>query len=178
MNISRRNLILGIGSYLVVPSLILSNGAEASTYKADSRESLYHESDEIILARMLFGEGRSVSVGERIAMGFTPINRLKNSDVGSLAKIILSPKQYSAFNKAPEDPNLKKVLNPERYDLEAWEKSLRISEVVLNGKYDKVNFGQTHYHKKGTEPNWAKGMKEKLDSTGYVHQFYRGAFRT
>ena len=174
MDISRRNLMLGIGSYLVVPSLILPNETEASAYKANSRESLYHEPDEIILARMLFGEGRSVSVGERIAMGFTPINRFKNSGAKSLAEVILSPNQYSCFNSTPEDPNLEKVLNPEKYNPEAWKKSLNISRVVLNGKYDKVNFGQTHYHRKGTEPKWAKHMREKLDSTGYVHQFYRG----
>ena len=176
MNLSRRNLILGIGSYLVVPSLILPSKTEASTYKVDSKESLYHESDEIILARMLFGEGRSVSVGERIAMGFTPINRFKNSMAKSLAEVILSPKQYSCFN--PKDPNLKKVLNPEKYDPKAWEKSLGISEAILEGEYDYANFGPTHYHRKDIKPKWVKLMTEKLDSTGFVHQFYKGPFRT
>ena len=178
MNISRRNFMLGIGSCLVTHSLILSNGAKASTYKVDSRESLYHESDEIILARMLFGEGRSVSVGERIAMGFTPINRFKNSGVKSLAEVILSPKQYSCFNPTPENPNLKKVLNPEKYDIKAWEKSLGISEAILEGEYDYANFGPTHYHRKDIKPKWVKLMTEELDSTGFVHQFYKGPFRT
>lgn len=168
----RRNLIIGIGSCLVAPSLILSREAEASIYKADSRESLYHESNEIILARMLFGEGRGVSVGERIAIGFTSINRFKKLRAKSLAETILLSKQYSCFN--PEDSNLEKVLDPEKYDPEAWKKSLGISKVVLNGKYDNVNFGQTHYHRKDTKPKWAEHMKEKLDSTGYVHQFYIG----
>jgi len=178
MNISRRNLIIGTGSCLVLPSLNLLSEAEASTYKADSRESLYHESDEIILARMLFGEARSknVSVSERIAIGFTPTNRFKNSGAKSLAKVILFPRQYSCFN--PEDPNLEKVLDPEKYEPEAWEKSLRISEAVLKGEYDYANFGPTHYHRKGTNPEWAKHMIEKLPSAGFVHQFYRGAFKT
>ena len=178
MDISRRNLMFGIGSCLVVPSLILSRGAEASTYKADSRESLYRESNEIILARMLFGEGRGVSVGERIAIGFTPINRFKNSEAKSLAEVILSPKQYSCFNFTPENPNLKKVLNPEKYNIKAWEKSLRISEAILEGEYDYVNFGPTHYHRKDIKPKWVKLMTEKLDSKGFVHQFYKGPFRT
>ena len=142
--------MLGIGSCLVTHSLILSNGAKASTYKVDSRESLYHESDEIILARMLFGEGRSVSVGERIAMGFTPINRFKNSMAKSLAEVILSPKQYSCFN--PKDPKLKKVLNPEKYDPKAWEKSLGISEAILEWEYDYSNFWPTPYHRKEQNP--------------------------
>jgi len=172
MIISRRKALIGIGIGLAMPSLILPNEAEASRYKVNSRESLYHELDESILARMLFGEGRNVSISERITMGFTPINRFKDSRANSLAEVILASKQYSCFN--PEDPNLKKVLDPKKYDSEAWEKSLKISKGVLDGKHNKYNFGPTHYHKKGGKPTWVKGMKEKLDSTGYVHQFYRG----
>jgi|TARA_Y100000310_G_scaffold17671_2_gene17457 spore germination cell wall hydrolase CwlJ-like protein len=172
--ISRRNLIIGVGSGLVAPLSILPNEANALTYKANSRGDLYHDSDNVVLARMLFGEGRSVSVGERIAIGFTPINRQKRLVEKSLTEIILHPGRYHCFNSHPEDPNFKKVLDPEEYDSNAWEKSLKIAKVILNGKYDGVNFGQTHYHRKDSHPKWAKHMIEKLDSTGYVHQFYRG----
>lgn len=140
------------------------------------------DSEKVLLARMLFGEARGYNVSETVAIGFTAINRANDGfkyNGEGLKSALLAPSQYSCFNKW--DKNFPKILNPKKYDDKAWERCLKISEKILNGKYDKHNYEQTHYHvknmkKKGKPftPVWAKKMKERLNSKGLKHQFYRG----
>jgi len=190
--INRREF-LGIASGLVTTVLMGEPlvFADYNLYKT-KKEDLYEESLDILLARLFFGEGRSVSKSEKITIGFTPINRAKDNksytgktireailkttpkeitDENGKKKTVLYHK-YNCFNLG--DSNLRKLLNPVAYNYREWKKCLRLSRKLLAGKYDKWNFGPTHYHGKYMDPipSWAKKMK-RLDSTGFKHQFYR-----
>ena len=193
MRYNRREFLKHAGSYLVVTALTGTPFvfAEGNPYKI-KKEKLDNDSDEILLARMIFGEARNVSTSEKIVIGFTPVNRArdrKSYDGRTLKEAILKSKskminkngeekeiiihQYSCFNSW--DPNLEKLINPSEYDSKEWTRCRKVSRDILQGKYDSYNFGPTHYHLKGMFPlpGWVKGMREKLDSTGFKHQFYR-----
>ncbi len=143
----------------------------------EHKKEFLKDSEKILLAKMLYGEASIYSPAEKIAIAFTAINRandgLKYNGEG-LKETILSPYQYSCFNK--NDNNLERVKNAEHHTNRNWKKCLNLAENILNGKYDKYNFGQTHYHKKDMKnyPRWKNYMKEKINSRGLAHQFYRG----
>lgn len=190
--INRRNFIKTAGIFLA-GGLAFPRISEVKTNESKLIKKIFEkDTDQILLARMIFGEGGGVSNSEKITIGFTPINRAKDNKEytgRTIKEAILKSKpkeikfkngkertiivhQYSCFNSW--DKNLKKVINPYAYEPKEWIKCLKISRDILEGKYDKYNFGPTHYHVKGIKPRWAKRM-EKLDSTGFKHQFYREA---
>ena len=139
------------------------------------KEEFLKDSDEVLLARTLFGETREkCSKYEKIAVAYTVLNRIndgKKINGETLKEVILAKKQYSCFNEG--DSNLKKIKNPEKYNAKEWKKCLNLSKEILKGKYHKHNYGQTHYHRKNIVYPWKEPMKEKLLSEGLKHQFYR-----
>jgi spore germination cell wall hydrolase CwlJ-like protein len=144
--------------------------------KRIEEENFSNDSEVTILARMLYGEARSVSNSEKISLAFTAINRANDGlkyNGESLKEAILAPKQYSCFNK--KDSNFEKLKKPEKDEPKEWKKCLDLAKKILDGEYDKYNFGQTHYHRKGISPTWINGMNERLNSTGFKHQFYKNS---
>lgn len=132
-------------------------------------EDLESESEDILFARMIFGEGADCSKKEKIAIAYSAINR-KKWGIGNLKKIILTPKAYSCFNK--DDDNLKRVKNPLQYDdAEIFENCLKIARGVLNRDYKDPTDGATHYfNPKLSNPEWANKM-EKTYFEGMKHIF-------
>ncbi|MBU2104265.1 MAG: cell wall hydrolase [Nanoarchaeota archaeon] len=142
---------------------------------ASPRKTFYEDSEQVLLARMIFGEGRGVSYSEKVAIGLTPLNRVsdnKRYTGRNIKEAILLPLQYSCFNQ--NDKNFEIIKEPFIYEPKKWVECLDISRKILDGMYNQYNFGQTHFHKKGVNPlpDWASNMKERLDSTGFAHQFY------
>jgi len=104
------------------------------------------DTNEVLLARMLFGEARNCSDLEKVAIAYTAINRAsdgKKWNGETIKESILKPWQYSCFNK--DDPNREKLMNPEKYDAKSFEKCLQISRDVLSEKYKDQTNGATHY---------------------------------
>ena len=132
---------------------------------------------------MLYGEARELlkeeDQKEAIMIGFTAVNRANDSIEGngkSIKEAILKKYQYSCFNS--NDPNLKELKNPEKYDPKSWEKALSLSEKILEGKFAHLNYGQDHYHtKKIASPKWAKSprMKKVWGQPYFKHSFYRNS---
>jgi hypothetical protein len=188
---SKRDFLKIFSSGLVA-TLLTGNPFAFASSDRKIKEKLYHEPLDVLLARMIFGEGRSVSTSEKITIGFTPINRAKDNksytgrtvreailktapkevtDENGKKKTVLFHK-YSCFDS--KNPNLKKLMNPLAYDYKEWRKCLRLSKNIIKGIYNRWNYGPTHYLEKKLhpKPSWARKMK-KLDSTGFKHQFYR-----
>jgi spore germination cell wall hydrolase CwlJ-like protein len=132
------------------------------------------DSDEVLLARMLFGEARNCSDEEKVAVAYTALNRAKDGKKWNGTDIrgtVLKKWQYSCFNSS--DPNREKLMNPEAYDSKAWEKCLEISTGVLAGKCQDPTNGATHYFNPSVvSPKWAKSMERK-EVKGTKHEFYR-----
>lgn len=181
----------GIVGSLVIPEI--SFGKMENSYKTND---FSRDSEKVLLARLIYGEARSTFKHEKdqrepIMIGFTPINRvndtirwngmnlkeviLKNGPVKTKTGEIIIVYQYSCFD--PEDKNLKKIKDPEKYDSKSWEQSLGISGKLLEGKYTHLNYGQDHYHKKDmTEyPEWTKSprMKKIWGQEFFKHYFYK-----
>lgn len=112
--------------------------------------------DEVLLARLIFGEARGSSRELKIAVAQTALNRTKNKKC-SLEGVILQPYQFSCFNK--NDPNYNKVWNPEKYEIKAWKECLELAKEILDNKYQDLSQGANHYHTDKVNPNWAKDRK-------------------
>jgi len=138
------------------------------------------DSEEVLFARMLFGEARNCSDEEIIAVGYTAVNRTKDgrnwNGEGSIKEVLLSPKQYSCFNDDKyNQKNLEAMRNPMKYDSVNFERALKISREILSGKYRNPIDNATLYDLKGCNPKWLKSNKvtETTQVQGSKHKFYK-----
>lgn len=140
------------------------------------------DSDELLLARMIFGEAEGCPLLEKVSIAFTAINRLDKGYAKTLKEIILAPNQYSAFN--PEKDSYKYLKYPLAHGAQEFLFSLQIAKDVLAGKYQDPTGGAVSYynpsHKdmRGQIPNWAKNMTNigriKTGKNSYsYHIFYK-----
>lgn len=124
------------------------------------------DSDEILLARMIFGEARGCSEIERIAVGYTALNRVndgKKWNGETIREVVLKPKQYSCFNE--RDPNRAKLMNPMSYEPKVFEDCLAIARNILNGDCSDPAKGATHYfNPRYANPSWAN----RMNNIGYL----------
>ncbi|MDO8570644.1 MAG: cell wall hydrolase [Candidatus Daviesbacteria bacterium] len=122
---------------------------------------LNDDSDQIILARAIFGEARDKLYPDkaRIAVGWSIRNRVEDSRWSNTYQgVIMEDKQYSAFEKT--DNNRPFVENPFWKDSEidkiAWYNCYNIAGKVINGEIkDPTNGGNHYYDSSITTPYWA-----------------------
>ncbi|MBA7656310.1 hypothetical protein ES703_64234 [subsurface metagenome] len=182
----KKNLeYLSTGILRTTPNLA---GIEHSLLKIEQLDyktsDFYQDSDEVLLARMIFGEGRGMChpQEEKIEIGYTVVNRINDGALwnGENVKEIILKKyqgryQYSCFNDW--DPNKPILMDPQKYNPEIWRECLGIAKEILSGEYDEFNRGSTHYHMKTmkTYPRWTKSktMKEISVPESWKHKFYK-----
>lgn len=134
----------------------------------------WEDSEKVLLARMLLGEGESCSKIEKIAIAWTAINRANDNQEWNgktLKEAILKPYQYSCFNKE-YNQSLK---NPLAYNPKEFYECLYLSERILAGGYKDPTKGATFYYNPGKikTPRWVKGL-ERVGRIGKsYHVFYR-----
>ena len=178
------NQIGGITALALSPFRVLEVLAEepSKNYKTSDFSD---DSDEVTLARMIFGEARSCEDLERVAVGYTAVNRAndgKKWNGETVKEAVLKPWQYSCFNE--NDPNREKLMNPQMYDEKSFRECLDIARGVLSGERKDVSEGATHYfNPQYARPDWAS----KLEKIGKIeigktedgrpvyskHEFYR-----
>ena len=136
------------------------------------------DSDEVLLARMIFGEARGCERLEKIAVGYTAINRARDGkrwNGETVRDAILTPEQYSCFNEG--DVNLEQIRDPYEYDKNSFDNCLEVARGILSGNYKDPTNGATHYfNPELAKPKWAR----KLDKIGKIptgnglsaHEFY------
>lgn len=179
---SRRDFLRNIG---IAGALSLIPNLEALA--DENKESKYKTSDftkdreQVLLARMLFGEARDCSELEKVAIAYTAINRAndgKRYNGETLREAILKPHQYSCFNE--NDKNREKLMDPEKYEPKAFAECLAVAQKVLQKKYSDPTNGATHYFNPEIvkKPTWADKMKKigriKINDKKYSkHEFYR-----
>lgn len=133
------------------------------------------DSDEVLLARMLFGEARNCSDNEKTAVAYTVLNRVddgKRWNGTTIKGVILKPWQYSCFND--NDPNKKKLKDPEKYDKVSWGKCLGVARGVVSGESKDFTEGATHYFNPNVvNPSWASKMTRIGRIGNSKHAFYR-----
>ena len=130
------------------------------------------DSEQMILGRVIFGEARNVHLSDRarIAVGWSIRNRVEGSRrATSYHKVILQPKQYSAFNE--EDKNRPYVEGPlhagSPLDEKAWLTCYKIAGQVIKRELKDPTDGANHYYDQSmATPFWAtkKNFKIKIDT--------------
>jgi N-acetylmuramoyl-L-alanine amidase len=143
---------------------------------------------DVILARMLFGETRqdNVTDTERIAVGYTAINRLNDPERRfgtSLHGVILARSQYSCFDR--RDPNRPRVLDPESYEPKTFYRCLDLARKILGSQCEDPACAN-HYHEASLPrpKSWPATIKQigrivvdKTEEGGPIysrHTFYAG----
>ena len=134
------------------------------------------DTDQIILARALFGEARNTLVPDsaRIAIGWVIRNRVESKRWGEeYFEVITQPLQFSAFNE--NDPNRIYVENPiytkRKIDINAWEHAYDIAGKILTNQLSDPTNGANHYFDNSINtPDWAQNEKPKL-TISYTNKF-------
>ena len=136
-------------------------------------EDFSDDSDEILMARLIWGEARGESVRGKLAVALTVIHRVaKPSWWGStIREVILKPVQYSCFNE--NNINYKPMLDPVIHSsARLWQDCVECAILVIKGEVNDLIGGSTHYHAVGTTPSWA------IDRQPFIrigkHVFYPG----
>lgn len=130
------------------------------------------DSEQMILARAIFGEARNTSKKAKTAVAWSIKNRVADKRWGNTYhEVILEPKQYSAFNDS--DPNYPFILDPfhqnNLIDKKSWKECYEIAGQVMSGKVADPTNEANHYYSDYIEPPyWTKSkqaqFKIKIDN--------------
>jgi len=106
------------------------------------------DTEQMILARMIFGEVENQSKKAKIGVGFTVLNRIKKQRTNwgfTIHEVILKESQYdSLWNKDTKD----KVRNPlqDIINQGPWSESYEAAGTVLSRQIADPTFGATNFH--------------------------------
>lgn len=121
----------------------------------------YDDSEEMILARVIFGEARSQGEETKIWVAVSVLNRVKESAwPDNIHDVILQKGQFDAFKQ--EDKNFKFVKNPllDISQKDSWIKCFNIAEGIINGNI-KNPAKATHFHSY-TDPEDIQRFEQKV----------------
>jgi len=137
------------------------------------------DSEQMILARAIWGEARGTSKIARVAVGWSIKNRLgMRKNWGTYHNIILDRGQYSCFwEKFPYDNNLIALRDPIKSDnsanREKWKETYEIAGQVIAGSISDSTGGANHYYDDSITKKY-KWMKEgkfkiKIDNLNFLY---------
>ncbi|MCX6794668.1 MAG: cell wall hydrolase [Candidatus Falkowbacteria bacterium] len=124
------------------------------------------DADEMILARAVFGEGRSLPDEGKVAIAWSIRNRVEDDRwADNYHDVILQKNQFSAFKI--DDPNWEYVKNPfyeiNPEQLTAWGKCYKIAGLVISGEIKDPTGGVNHYFSDYIDyPSWTKSKNAKF----------------
>ncbi|MCF7860358.1 cell wall hydrolase, partial [Patescibacteria group bacterium] len=124
------------------------------------------DTEEMLLARAIFGEGRSLSDKGKTAIAWSIKNRVEDSRwPNNYYDVILQKSQFSAFRKS--DANWEYVKDPfykiNSKQLTAWEKCYEIARLVISGEIKDFTGGVNHYFSDYIDyPSWTKSKSAKF----------------
>lgn len=118
-----------------------------------------NEQEVRLLASTVWGEARSEGEEGMRAVAHVMVNRVGLRFGETLETVILTPWQFSVWNRG--DPNRRLVQNPERFArggeaLETWEIAQRVAREVLSGQSIDPTNGALFYHTRAVRPTWAR----------------------
>ncbi|MCR4285223.1 MAG: cell wall hydrolase [archaeon] len=140
-------------------------------------EDFSEDTEQIALARMLYGEARGESNAENFAIAYSAINRSTDghrwNGEGDLRAVVHAPWQYSCFNKGSE--TLAALKDPESDDSVRWFELLDIAGRAIAGEHPELNCGQTHYfNPRRANPDWADDLELiEFGGRNFAHTYRR-----
>ncbi len=140
-------------------------------------DNFANDSDEVLLARLLYGEARGASREVKYAIANVVLNRAERPCWWgrNLREVILAPRQFSCFN--PDDVNRHKLADPLRYERrEVWQECYAVAHEVLSTERRDTTRGATHYFDSSiATPRWARNLQPTLElpaGNGRIARFY------
>lgn len=130
------------------------------------------DTDQMILARAVFGEGRGLPDKGKIAIAWSIRNRVEDQRwADDYHGVILQAGQYDAFKA--KDSNRKYVENPfytedssqevDKKQIDAWKKCYEVAGLVIIGKIADPTNGANHYFSDYVKyPYWTKSKNAKF----------------
>lgn len=117
------------------------------------------ENEVRLLAATAWGEARSEGEAGMRAVAHVMVNRIGDRFGENLATVILSPKQFSVWNRG--DPNRRAVMNLARDPSSVatdpeWIVADRVAREVLSGQSIDPTDGALFYHTRAVRPRWAR----------------------
>ena len=145
----------------------------AGTTLSTEEPRVLNEDEVRLLAATVWGEARSEGESGMRAVAHVMVNRIGPRFGEDLSTVILSPKQFSVWNR--NDPNRRIVQNLARDPSSVatdpeWIVAERVSREVLSGQSIDPTGGALFYHTRGVRPRWAR-IGEGRQTLGQ-HIFY------
>lgn len=131
----------------------------AGNMLSDQEPTTLSEEDVRLLAATVWGEARSEGEDGMRAVAHVMVNRIGERFGEDLATVILSPKQFSVWNRG--DPNRRLVArlahDPSSVATDPeWLVADRIAREVLGGQSVDPTSGALFYHTRAVRPRWAR----------------------
>jgi len=131
----------------------------SGTAIADATPVVLNEAEVRLLAATVWGEARSEGETGMRAVAHVMVNRIGPRFGEDLSTVILSPKQFSVWNR--NDPNRRAVMNLARDPSSVatdpeWLVADQIAREVLGGRSVDPTGGALFYHTRAVRPRWAR----------------------
>lgn len=126
---------------------------------SDHAPVVLNENEVRLLAATVWGEARSEGEDGMRAVAHVMVNRVGARFGEDIATVILSPRQFSVWNRG--DPNRRSVQNLARDPSSVisdpeWMVADRVAREVLSGQSVDPTGGALFYHTRGVHPRWAR----------------------
>lgn len=136
----------------------------------------YDDSEEILLARVIYGEAGGESYEAKIAVGWTIRNRVEdklNRWGRTYHDVLLAEYQYdSLWNKDTYDKVRNPAINNDPGEIDAWKESYKVALMIVQGEAADPTAGANHFYSATTgKPNWADEQKITLEIG--ITRFYK-----
>ncbi len=133
--------------------------------KKNKLQAHHSDAEKYCMAQNIYFESANQSVLGKLAVGLVVMNRVKDSRYpDTICEVVRQDSQFSWV-----DDNRS---NQPKKDDAAWKESVRITDDVLSGRADFLEFdGVMNYHADYVNPYWSGDMKEV--ATIDQHIFYR-----
>lgn len=127
-------------------------------------EDFYDDPEDILLARLIFGEAENQPREAKIGVGLTVINRVGKQRTNwgkTVREVILKESQYDAlWNPDRRDAVRDPLRGANETTREAWNESYSVATEVLNSSLKDPTDGATHFHSYPEDeperfPSWA-----------------------
>lgn len=136
------------------------------------------DTEEMLLARAVYGEAGGESREAKIAVAWAIRNRVEDNQNRwgkSYHDIILSDFQYEPFNNPKSDP-FKKITQPllgDPLEKRAWQESYRVAEAVFLDKESDPTNGANHFYVPSDQPKPAWVDQKKFTIQIGTTRFYK-----
>jgi len=138
-------------------------------------ENLRNDPEDILLARVIYGEAGGVSKLAKIAVGWSIRNRVEDFQHrwgNNYYEVILQESQYDSFWNKETRQKVRVPPVDNKLEKEAWQDSFKVARQVINNEIKDPTSGANHFYSTYIpKPSWAE--EEKFTFSVDNFKFYK-----